>query len=646
MRVIDAGMASKNPSWSAEFEPCAGHGSDHTVQFYEHEDFLSETVTTFLAEGLRAGQPALVVATPAHRQAFTAGLSGQGFDIDQLSRKGELSFLDAREALSSFMTGSVPDGELFAIHVGSAIDRIQQGRGHAVRVYGEMVDLLWRDDNPDAAIRLEGLWNDLAATRSFSLLCAYSMGNFHKETHAQPFEAVCRAHTRVVPAESYTEAADEDSRARAISVLQQRARALEAEIEHRKGLEHALRESLTARRRVEAERERLLAAEQAARVEAEKASRLKDEFLTVLSHELRTPLTAILGWAHIVTDSRTAAGTVRQGLDVIQRNARLQLRLVDDLLDISRIVTGKMQVSTERVDLAAILGAAVESVRPSAAARSIELSLRVDEAGRLVTGDPGRLQQVMWNLLSNAIKFTPEHGRIDVHVKQAGSRAQIAVRDTGQGIAAEFLPHVFERFRQADSSTTRKHGGLGLGLAVVRYLVEAHGGTISAASPGEGHGATFTIELPLWAAQPGRREDVPAEAGVSPLNARVLLVDDGSDSRELLKYVLEQSGAAVDVAASASGALHLLFSKRFDLMVADIGRPEADGYALMAAVRSFADPAVRNLPAVAMTACAGEHHRSRAVAAGFDEHLTKPVEPGRLSQIITTLARRRAVAEA
>jgi signal transduction histidine kinase len=319
----------------------------------------------------------------------------------------------------------------------------------------------------------------------------------------------------VNPSESYALADNEEARSREVSRLQQRAQALETEIACRKELEKALRDALGARRQAEAERERLLAAEQAARWAAEEANRLKDEFLAVLSHELRTPLNAILGWAHIVNDRRDGA-TVDRALEVINRNAKLQLDLIEGLLDVSRIATGKMMLNLDDVDLEAVLKAAADSVRHAAVAKGIAFDLRIDESARFVTGDSSRLQQVILSLLSNAIKFTPQNGEIELGLERAGAHARIVVRDTGQGIAAEFLPHVFERFRQADTSTTRRHGGLGVGLAVVRYVVEAHRGTVSAASAGAGLGSTFTVTLPL------RADNAVMEQSVS---ARLMTVD-------------------------------------------------------------------------------------------------------------------------
>ncbi|MGH9314577.1 MAG: ATP-binding protein [Vicinamibacterales bacterium] len=622
--------------------PAARH--DHVVQFYESDDFLSNAVAGFLADGLNAGQPAIAIATAPHREAFQTRLEEKGFDVDRLHDDGQLMFLDARETLSTFMDGNQPNPRRFRTHIGGVIERSLGGRRTTARAYGEMVDVLWQEQNVDGAIRLEELWNDLAATHSFSLLCAYAMGSFYKEAHAGKFHDMCRAHTHVIPAESYTQAAGEDARAREISRLQQRARALEAEIAHRQKLEQALRDALVARQRAETDRERLLVAEKAARAEAENANRLKDEFLAVLSHELRTPLNAILGWAHIVRDPHTDETTIRRALDVMERNATLQVHLIDDLLDVSRIVSGKLQLSPDRVNLATVLAAAADSVRPAAEAKAITLDLKVDRSARFVTGDAGRLHQVIWNLLANAIKFTPERGRIELRLERAGAHAQIVVRDTGQGIAGEFLPHVFERFRQADTSTTRRHGGLGLGLTLVNYLVEAHGGTVSAESPGEGLGATFTVTLPLRSrGMAAVGEDSRLEsARRSPLatveRARVLIVDDESDARDLLKHMMERSGAAVETAASAGEAIRLLSSGFFDLLLADLGMPGQDGYALIAAIRSLPDPKVRRIPAIAVSAYTG--HSDRAIVAGYDDYVPKPVDAGRLEAVASRLLSR------
>jgi signal transduction histidine kinase/CheY-like chemotaxis protein len=604
---------------------------DHVVQFYETDDYLASVVAGFLADGLEAGQTTIAVATPVHREAFEARLRQKGFDLVRLRDADRLLFLDARETLSTFMNGRELDAGRFRTHFRPMLDRLFSNPNTTARTYGEMVDLLWQDQNGDAALQLEDLWNELVRAYPFTLLCSYALGDVNKEGHAGRFQDVCRVHTHVIPAESYTKTAGVTARAREISRLQVRARALEGEIERREKLEQVLRDTLVERRRAETDRERLLAAERTARAEAETANRLKEEFLAVLSHELRTPLNAILGWAHIVRDPQTDESTIRRALDVIQRNATLQVHLIDDLLDVSRIITGKLQLTLDQVNLATVLAGAVDSVRPAANAKSITLDLEVDRSARFVKGDAGRLHQVAWNLLTNAIKFTPERGGVGVRLERAGAHARIVVSDTGQGIPREFMTHLFERFRQADTSTTRQHGGLGLGLTIAKYLVEAHGGAVSAASPGEGMGATFTVTLPLSS----RGMETVGEDAAGPSmvrsvmeRARLLVVDDDADARDLLQHMLEGTGVAVATAASASEAIRLLSSGSFDLLLADLGMPGQDGYALIAAIRSLPDPRVRRIPAIAVSAYSGHNHS--AIVAGYDDYVQKPVDASRL----------------
>jgi signal transduction histidine kinase/CheY-like chemotaxis protein len=597
-----AGDMEPEKSDSLIDDPGAPH--PHIVQFYENDEYLSSAVAGFLADGLNVGQPAIAIATPTHRRAIHTRLQGMGLDPDQLATTGQLVMLDARETLSLFMDGAHIDQQKFRTYLSSMIERNPGGAKTTARAFGEMVDLLWQDGNLDGAIELEELWNDLARTFSFSLLCSYAMAGFSREAHAARFQDVCRAHTHVIPAESYTQAVGEDARSREIS--------------------------------------RLLVAERTARAAAETASRLKDEFLAVLSHELRTPLNAILGWAHIARDPQTDEATIRHALDVIQRNATLQVHLIDDLLDVSRIVTGKLQLTLDRVNLATVLAGAADSVRPAANAKGISLELEIDRSARFVQGDAGRLHQVVWNLLTNAIKFTPDRGRIVVRLERAGPHARIVVNDIGQGIGREFVSHVFERFRQADTSTTRQHGGIGLGLTIVKYVVEAHGGVVSAESPGEGLGATFTVTLPLSSrgiVAVGHDDQVaPARrprAAATIARARVLVVDDEQDARELLTHMMERAGAAVQSAASAGEAIRLLSSGSFDLLLADLGMPGQDGYALIAAIRSLPDPRVRRIPAIAVSAYAG--HIDRAIVAGFDDYVQKPVDAARLEAVASRL---------
>jgi signal transduction histidine kinase len=468
----------------------------HVVQFYENDRFLCEAAANFLADGLTAGNPAVAIATAEHLHTLQDLLHDKGFNIQCLIDAGQLIVLDARETLVKFMNGRMPDADRFASYIGSQIEKIRAGRDQTVvSAFGEMVDVLWQAGNGGAAIRLEELWNDLAQKHRFSLLCGYALRNFVRAADGDGFQQVCDQHGQVLPAEQYDASGDENARLRQISLLQQRALALEAEIERRTELEALLRSALAAREQAEAEREHLLSCERAARASAEAANRHKDHFLAILSHELRTPLTAILGWAHLLCSNRDER-IIERAIDVIQRNAKLQLRMIDDLLDASRGITGRMTIASTPVDLFSLLNTAVENVRTAATAKSIVMDLQLDQAARFVHCDPDRMQQVVWNLLTNAIKFTPHGGRVELGLKGADTHVEIVVRDTGQGIASEFLPFVFDRFSQAQTGCTRKYGGLGVGLSVVRDIMQAHGGTVAAASAGEGCGATFIIRLP------------------------------------------------------------------------------------------------------------------------------------------------------
>ena len=400
------------------------------------------------------------------------------------------------------------------------------------------------------------------------------------------------------------------------------------------------------------EREALLDAEKAARTEAERASRLKDDFLATLSHELRTPLNAILGWSQILRAKAVADADLAEGLDVIERNTRVQTQLIEDLLDMSRIVSGKIRLDVQQVDVGDVIKAAVASIRHSADAKDIRLQVVLDPLAGPVRGDPARLQQCFWNLLSNAVKFTPKQGRIQVTLERVNSHLEICVVDNGQGISPDFLPHLFERFRQADASTTRRHGGLGLGLSIVKHLVELHGGMVRAKSAGEGKGATFCIELPLMvvhsreqpiarahprsAAHADLQMDHPSLKGVT-----VLAVDDEADARQLIKRVLEDCGARVLVAASSEEALELLEQDRPNMIISDIGMPGEDGYAFIGKVRSLSDKEGGNIPAAALTAFARSEDRTRALRAGFQTHVSKPVEPAELAAVVASLTSRR-----
>lgn len=396
---------------------------------------------------------------------------------------------------------------------------------------------------------------------------------------------------------------------------------------------------LTELKRAEAERERLLASERKARSQAEAANRIKDEFLAVLSHELRTPLNPILGWAKLLRQRPLDPATTERALETIERNAKLQTQLIEDLLDVSRILRGKLSIHISSVDLVAVVEAALETVRLAAEAKSIAIQTEFAPNIGSVSGDANRLQQVVWNLLSNAIKFTPSSGQVTVNIAQLAGQARIQVKDTGQGIDPEFLPHVFDYFRQADSTTTRQFGGLGLGLAIARHLVELHGGTLQAESLGAGQGATFTIWLPLRqghaAVHPGQ---IPIAESYDLQGIRILVVDDDTDMRQFLTFVLEQAGAVVMAVDSAVSALEQWPQLQPDILLSDIGMPEMDGYMLIQEVQSRRLAENQPLRAIALTAYASEANQQQALAAGFQQHLAKPIEPAQLLAAIANLA--------
>ncbi|MFL6336723.1 MAG: ATP-binding protein [Pyrinomonadaceae bacterium] len=395
----------------------------------------------------------------------------------------------------------------------------------------------------------------------------------------------------------------------------------------------------------EAEREKILLREQAARAEAEAANRLKDDFLSTLSHELRTPLTSIIGWTNLMRGGKVKGEVQAQALETIERNAKIQSRLIDDLLDLSRIISGKLLLETREVDLNTVVSNSIEVVRPAANAKGIQLTYECEPGGKTISGDSARLQQVAWNLLSNAVKFTPEGGGVSVRLAREGARVKFSVSDTGRGIAAEFLPHVFDRFRQADSATTRAHGGLGLGLAIVRHLAELHGGEVRAESAGEDQGSTFSVTFPLaqTAAPCSCRQAEAAEGALSLSGSegltgiRVLVVDDEQDTRRLISTVIAQSGAEVTACASAGEALEKLKTWRPHVLMSDIGMPGEDGYALIQKVRALPPERGGRTPAAALTAYARDEDRGRALAAGYQVHIAKPFDPRELLDAVSDL---------
>ncbi len=457
--------AAPEGSWQHAGKALLGHpkSGSHVVQFYEGEAFLTEVVAHYLAEGLQGGEPLVVIASGPHREAFTARLARSGVDVAAECAAGRLTLLDARETLSRFMVDGLPDASRFDEVLSGVLERsLEAGRGTRVRAYGEMVDLLWQDGLPDAAVQLEELWNDLADEHSFCLLCAYDLGRFGSEADARPFRDVCRAHTHVLPTESYSQIEDPDCRLREVALLQQRARTLEKEVQHREQVERELLEAL----------------------------RLRDDFLGLASHELRTPLTALQLQLHSLHGSTGDAGLQERLARTLRHAERLAV-LVDGLLDVSRLSAGPVELELEEVDLARLARDAVERAlgMPGGPGSPI---LVLSEGPVLGSWDRARLEQVLTHLLANALKYGRGHP-IEVRVEGLPERARLAVRDEGPGISPEHHDRIFERFERAPSPD--HVGGLGLGLWRVRRIAEAHGGSIRVKSE-PGRGATFILELP------------------------------------------------------------------------------------------------------------------------------------------------------
>lgn len=608
--------------------------TEHFVQFYDADGFLLNSLSGFIGTAIKASEGALVVATGAHREGLDELLEANGLDLISAKARGQYVSLDAAETLSKFMVDGSPEPTRFTQLIGNVIESVTDGR-NCVRAFGEMVALLWAEGNYAAAIRLEELWSNLQKNYSFSLFCAYPMNGFSGEKFVEPLTGICTAHSRVIPAESYGDLVNHDDRLRAIIQLQQKAKTLQAEISQREEAQEELRASLVR--------------EQMVRAEAESANRMKDEFLATVSHELRTPLNAIMGWSHMLRSGRLDQATMVRAFETIDRNAKSQAQLIEDILDVSRVTTGRLRLNMGSVDVAAVINSAIDSVQLAADSKHIQLEVTLDPSVRHTTGDSSRLQQVVWNLLSNAIKFTPSGGRVEVRVERANAALQVCVSDNGQGVSAEFLPFIFDRFRQADSTSTRAHGGLGLGLAIVRHLVELHGGRVQADSAGLGKGATFTIRLPLgvdnvpattkkrseksWLPETTERI---AERVHSLEDVRVLLVDDDRDNLQILATILSGLRAKVQTAASVAEAFQVLEWYTPDVLVSDLAMPGEDGYSLIGKLRALEN--LKHTPAVALTAYVRVEDRARALSAGFNMFVPKPVEPNELIAAIANLS--------
>jgi len=758
-------------------DPLASAGAhDHVVQFYDSDEFLGARVMSFLRVGLREREPLVLICTPEHRELFTGKLAQSGIDVDAALRDGQLALLDARETLSKFMVSGMPDWHRFKGVVGGVLERALAAMpAPHVRAYGEMVDVLWREGQAAAALRLEEFWNDLGGIHAFSLLCAYRMGNFLREADGADFHHVCRAHTHVVPAESYPREGDDDQRLREVSLLQQRARALETEIAQRKQLEEALRATVrdlrcseealrrseeelkdfvenaaeglhwvgpdslvqwankaelellgysaaeyvghsiaefhadpevardmvarlsrnetlrdyeaalrckdgsirhvvvnsnarfengvfkhtrcftrdvTARKQAEAqlriaeaERARLFELEKAARAEAESASRAKDEFLAMLGHELRNPLSPIVTALQLMRlRGDTSAPKERA---IIERQVKHLVGLVDDLLDVSRITRGKIELRREPVEMAEVIAKAVEMSSPLLEQRAHQLTVDAPRGrGLRVDADAARLSQVFANLLANAAKYTEAGGRIEVSAAREGNIVRVKVSDNGAGIDPHLLPHVFDLFIQAKQTLDRSQGGLGIGLTIVRNLVELHGGKVSARSEGLGRGSDFIVELPALDRVASRGEVAPAAKSSrtrEPFwrSLRVLVVDDNEDGALMVAESLEDLGYEVRQAGDGPGALEAAAEFRPHAAVLDIGLPVMDGYELGRRL-ALAHPGIQ---LIALTGYGQPSDRQLSAEAGFAEHLVKPLSLERLAVLLEKMDKARAAAE-
>jgi signal transduction histidine kinase len=606
----------------------AGHAANgHEVQLYESDAFLCEVVASYLAEGSRAGAPLLVIATEAHRDQFSTQLVSDGVDVRAASASGQLTIIDAHDALSKIMIDGMPHAGRFHAQIGGVVQRVSAAHPRAhLRAYGEMVDILWREGNREAAIRLEDLWTELSRAQPFSLLCAYAMENFRLESDLADFSRVCQSHTRVVPTEKFMPGESPDLRTREIARLQQRARALENEIEQRSELERSLRDALADRKRMTDALERR---EDELRQQNQKlaaALRAKDEFLAMLGHELRNPLAPIL----TALELERARGADSRGHAIIGRQVRHLMRLVDDLLDVSRMVSGKVELRKRRVELAEVVARGIELCSPLLEQRRHALEVQVPRAV-VVDVDPDRIAQVVSNLVTNAAKYSEPGSTIIVAASSSGATVRLSVRDQGVGIPPEMIDSVFDAFVQQPQALDRARGGLGLGLTIVRNLVELHGGTVSARSEGPGLGSELVVELP--AATSPAPEVPPARSapGRSCVTGkRILVVDDNEDAASLMAELLVLLGHEPVVAHDGLSALEVAASFAPDMALLDIGLPVMNGYDLARRLRETC-PETR---LIALTGYGQDTDQLRTSEAGFAVHLVKPVDLGTLARVL------------
>jgi signal transduction histidine kinase len=585
-------------------------GSDgHLVQYYEKEGFLYDRVTDFMSDGLRGSDAAILIATRPHRDGVESRLLHKGVDLGRLTAGGRYHALDAQETLSRIMVGGSPDPHRFAETIGPVIRTARSG-DRRVLAFGEMVALLWAEGNRDAAIRLEELWNDLARRETFALLCAYPITHFDDAGFAKPFADINAAHTWVTPAESYS-IVEADQRNRVIAALQQKAAALEAESSQRAVLESALRSKID---------------------ELAEVDRRKDEFLAMLGHELRNPLAPVTTALQIMRIHENEPSRVARSREIVERQIDHMTRLIDDLLDVSRITRGKIELREQPLLLSSVIEGAIESVRPLIDERGHRIVLDLPSGPVTFLADPARLSQVFANLLNNAAKYTDVGGRIWVRARVEGEDLVVGVKDDGPGLTKDLRKDAFDLFMQGPQTRARARGGLGIGLTLVRRLVELHGGTVEALSDGPGRGTEFVVRLPLRL--PPVVDGVAPAAPIAAVGPRrrILVVDDNVDAAEALGELLRDYGHEVATAHDGTQALDHARLHRPEIVLLDISMPEMDGYEVAKRIRG--ELALGDAMLIALTGYGEDRHRRLAREAGFDHHVTKPVDSSKLEELL------------
>jgi signal transduction histidine kinase len=581
----------------------------HLVQYYEEEGFLYERITDFMSEGLRGSDAAILIATRAHRDGVESRLAYRGVDLSRLTAGGRYHALDAHETLSRFMVNGSPDPHRFANTIGPVIRTARAG-DRRVLAFGEMVALLWAEGNRDAAVRLEELWNELVRKEAFALLCAYPISQFDDAGYAKPFADINAAHSSVTPAESYS-VAQTDERNRVIATLQQKAAALEAESRQRAALEVALRGKID---------------------ELAEVDRRKDEFLAMLGHELRNPLAPVTTALQIMRIHESEPSRVARSREIVERQIEHMTRLIDDLLDVSRITRGKIELREQPLLLSSVIERAIESARPLIDERGHRIVLDLPTEPVTFLADPARLAQVFANLLNNAAKYTDVGGRIWLHARVEGTNLVVGVKDDGPGLTKELRKHAFELFMQGPQTRARARGGLGIGLTLVRRLVELHGGTVEALSEGPGKGTEFVVRLPLR--MPPVAEGAPPRAAVAPVGSkrRILVVDDNVDAAEALGELLRDYGHEVATAHDGPQALDNARLHHPEIILLDISMPEMDGYEVARRIRG--ELGLGDALLIALSGYGEDRHRRLAREAGFDQHVTKPVDASKLEELL------------